>query len=558
MTQEEAFEILKLGRTVFLTGPAGSGKTHILNRYISFLKERGVDVAVTASTGIAATHLNGMTIHSWSGMGVRSDITPEDLEHLESKKTLWERFNRTQTLIIDEISMLAGHQLDTIDTIARHLKRKEEPFGGMQVVFSGDFFQLPPVSREESAPFAFLSHAWRASAPIVSYLESQHRQSEGDAGLARILEEMRSGEVTRETHNLLHTRLHAKPPSDLETAKLFTHNADVDTMNHDELSRISGTEHVFHMWTKGARRAVDLLKKNCPAPEILRLKVGARVMFVKNDPAGSYVNGTLGSVVSIKNNIPYVRLNSGEIISAEPVSWQLSFDGKESGVEIRQVPLRLAWAITVHKSQGMTLDAAEIDLSKTFTPGQGYVALSRVRSLDGLFLKGMHHRALEVNPLVLSEDRAFRRQSASARARLVTIEKGELERLHRSFLIRAGGSIEPQGAEEIEGKRGSRKKYRTSTISLTHDLLKKKLSLKAIAQERGLKIETIMSHIESLLQSASDVDIEHLRPSGRGFEEAVHLFREAEEKTLTPIKRALERKGIRASYVELRLARLFA
>jgi len=558
MTQEEALSILKLGHNVFLTGSAGSGKTHVLNRFISLLGERGIDVAVTASTGIAATHLGGMTIHSWSGIGVKNDIGPEDLEHIESKRALWERFNQTQTLIIDEISMLAGYQLDMIDAVARHIRRTDAPFGGMQIVFSGDFFQLPPISRAESVPFAFSSRAWSTSAPVVSYLESQHRQSEENDGLSRILGEIRSGEVTKEAKDLLYERLSAQPPANLETAKLFTHNIDVNTMNDDELRRLSGAEHVFHMWTKGARRAVEVLQKNCPAPETLRLKVGARVMFVKNDPAGSYVNGTLGSVVSIKNNIPRVRLNTGAIISAEPVSWSMISEQGTSDAEIRQVPLRLAWAITVHKSQGMTLDAAEIDLSKTFTPGQGYVALSRVRSLDGLFLKGIHRRALEVDPTVLSVDRVFRKQSVAARSRLEALDKGTLERLFRSFVLRAGGSIESKAREDSSGKQRGAQQRRVSTASLTHDLLKKKLSLKAIAQERKLKVETIISHIESLLQSSPDVDIEHLRPSGRGFEEAVRFFREAEEKTLTPAKRALERKGIRASYIELRLARLFA
>jgi hypothetical protein len=560
MTQEEALTILKLGHNVFLTGPAGSGKTHVLSQFISLLGERGINVAVTASTGIAATHLGGMTIHSWSGIGVKDDIAPEDLERIEAKRALWERFNQTKTLIIDEISMLAGHQLDMIDVVARHMRRTDAPFGGMQVVFSGDFFQLPPISRTESAPFAFSSRAWGASAPVVSYLESQHRQSGENDALSRILGEIRSGEVTKEAKNLLYERLSAKPPTGLETAKLFTHNADVNTMNDDELRKLGGTEHVFHMWTKGARRAVEILQKNCPAPETLRLKVGARVMFVKNDPAGSYVNGTLGSVVSIKNNIPRVRLNTGAVISAEPVSWSLISEHGTSDAEIRQVPLRLAWAITVHKSQGMTLDAAEIDLSKTFTPGQGYVALSRVRSLDGLFLKGIHRRALDVDPTVLSADRVFRKQSAAARSRLEAIDKGTLERLFRSFVVRAGGSIEPKAKDDSSGKQGSAKQpkqRRVSTASLTHELLKKKYSLEAIARERKLKVETIISHIESLLQSSSDVAIEHLRPKGSRFEELVRAFQGSKEKTLTEAKRALERKGIQASYTELRLARLF-
>jgi ATP-dependent exoDNAse (exonuclease V) alpha subunit len=149
MKQKEALKIMKMGKNVFLTGPAGTGKTHILNKYIKFLRNHGVEVAVTASTGIAATHLKGVTIHSWSGIGIKDNLTDYDLELLEQKEYLWKRYEKTQVLVIDEISMLSASTLNCIDRVCKLFKRSELPFGGIQVIFSGDFFQLPPIEKKK-------------------------------------------------------------------------------------------------------------------------------------------------------------------------------------------------------------------------------------------------------------------------------------------------------------------------------------------------------------------------------------------------------------------------
>lgn len=557
MTQEEALDILKLGHNVYLTGPAGSGKTFVLSRYVSFLRERGIKVAVTASTGIAATHIEGSTIHSWSGMGVKDSITEYDLENFEQKKPLWKKYEETSVLVIDEISMLSATQLDIVDEIARHMRRSEEPFGGMQVVFTGDFFQLPPISRGGDVQYAFRSRVWSEFPPVVCYLESQHRQKEVGGDFSSILESIRSGTADEKVKKLLEKRLNKKPPKNLETTKLYTHNIDVDRINDDELASLVGKEYVFSMHTRGSRRAVEALQKGCLAPETLRLKVGARVMFVKNDPAGLYANGTLGSVVAVKNNVPRVKLNSGRVIDADPVSWNSDPDGG-SKAEITQVPLRLAWAITVHKSQGMTLDAAEIDLSKTFVAGQGYVALSRARSIEGIFLSGINDRALEVSREALSADMQFRKRSKAASDRLSEIDLGAREKKANAFILRIGGSIDTKVIEENKKELSDKTvKEKIPTIEITRELLEKKLSLREMAETRKLKEETIISHIEKLLERNDSIDITYLRPRMEYADEVIALFKKSKDKALTPIMRKLEKKDIDTTYAELRFIRLF-
>jgi hypothetical protein len=309
--------------------------------------------------------------------------------------------------------------------------------------------------------------------------------------------------------------------------------------------------------TKGARRAVEALQKGCLAPETLRLKIGARVMFVKNDPAGFYANGTLGSVVAVKNNLPRVKLNNGRVVTAEPVSWNSDPEGG-SKAEITQVPLRLAWAITVHKSQGMTLDAAEIDLSKTFVAGQGYVALSRVRSIEGIFLNGINSRALEVSSEALSADVQFKRRSKAASLRLSEIDLGTREKMAHSFIVKMGGSIDTKEIEQNKKELSDKTvKEKVPTTELTRKLLKKKLSLKEMAETRKLKEETIIGHIEKLLEHGESIDIDYLTPRMEYTDEVIALFKKSKDKALTPVMRKLEKKDIDVTFAELRFIRLF-
>ena len=316
MTQKEALDILKMGHSVYLTGEAGTGKTYVLNEYISWLRAHKIEPAVTASTGIAATHLNGSTIHSWSGIGIRDFLSKFDLDKMEQKKGLWQRFENARILIIDEISMLSGDFLDMCDAVCRHMKRNDTSFGGMQVVLSGDFFQLPPISKDAKRPlYAFESQSWSECAPVTCYLTEQHRQS--DVAFASLLSSIRSGSDGEEVRKALARRGKISPPKDYELTRLFTHNVDVDALNEERLVRLKEKAQVFEMQTKGPKQYVQQLTRGCLAPEVLRLKKGAEVMFVKNDQRLQYVNGTQGKVIGFApDNIPVVQTRAGKKIYA--------------------------------------------------------------------------------------------------------------------------------------------------------------------------------------------------------------------------------------------------
>ena len=437
MTQAEALEILKTGANVFLTGEPGSGKTHLVNQYVAYLRANGIEPAITASTGIAATHIGGLTIHSWSGIGIRRDLTKYDLDHISQNRNIVRRVGKAHTLIIDEVSMLSARTLSLVEAVSREIRRNQEPFGGLQVILVGDFFQLPPVDRYASEQFAFGSSAWPALNPLVCYLSEQHRQE--DAVFLGFLSAVRRAAVGESHRQLLRTRYSPKPPNGV--TQLYSHNVDVDQINNAELEKLAGVTKTFEMISRGAEKLVLALKRGCLSPEILVLKIGARVMFTKNDVTRhQYTNGTLGVVAGFVkgNGFPVVKTNSGKTISAEMDDWRIEDAGRVLA-HISQVPLRLAWAITVHKSQGLSLDAAHLDLSNAFEYGQGYVALSRVRTLAGLSLAGLNQRALEVHPEISAKDIEFRTQSNQAREAFAKIPASELRTMHTNFIRACGG-----------------------------------------------------------------------------------------------------------------------
>ncbi len=433
MKQKSALEILKLGHSVFLTGPAGSGKTFLLKQYIKYLKENNIGVAVTASTGIAATHMNGQTIHSWSGMGIM-DVFNED-EYIKLKKRHYhkQRFDAVKVLIIDEISMLHAYQLDIVNSICKRFKNPFLPFGGLQVVLCGDFFQLPPVTKYgQVAHFVIESAAWEEMGPRICYLEEQHRQE--DQKMLKILGDIRNEACNEETLEMLSSRTNKDIKKNITPTKLFTHNVNVDAMNDFELKKIKEEAKIFQMTSTGIDQIAAAVKKGCLAPEVLVVKKGAVVMFVKNNFEKGYVNGTLGTVVGYNDKeFPIVKTLSGKNIAATPEKW--SIDEEDVALaSITQVPLRLAWAITVHKSQGMTLDAVQMDLSKAFEFGMGYVALSRVRTLDGIKLLGINKMALAVNPTVVEFDKILEELSDSNVLELAKMNKKEMQAAQEEFM----------------------------------------------------------------------------------------------------------------------------
>lgn len=465
MTQSQALTILKTGANVFLTGEPGSGKSHTINDYVAYLRDRKIEPAITASTGIAATHIGGLTIHSWSGIGIKKFLTSRDLDALAVNEYLVKRVAKTKVLIIDEISMLTPETVTMVDAVCKEIKRNNEPFGGLQVVFVGDFFQLPPVVRsdndesaqggffeEEPLLFAYQSPAWAQANPLVCYLQEQYRQD--DPEFLTLLTAIRNNTFTAEHLNHIKKRKISAAAAPNDVTKLFSHNANVDAVNQAMLEQLSGQCRSYLMTTQGKSVPVANLQRGCLSPENLQLKIGAIVMFTKNNSKEGYVNGTLGTVESFDQvyHYPIVRTRQGQKITVETVDWTLEEGGKLRA-RITQFPLRLAWAITVHKSQGMSLDSAVMDLSGVFEYGQGYVALSRVRNLAGLHLLGWNERTFQVHPQILTQDHFFHEASDNAISAFTSITPEELQKIQNNFILSCGGKIIKGAKEKTQRKK---------------------------------------------------------------------------------------------------------
>lgn len=538
MQQSKALAILKSGRNVFLTGSAGAGKTYVLNQYINYLKQHGIAVATTASTGIAATHMNGQTIHSWAGIGIKDYVSDRYLASLRDKKYFRDKMDKVKVLIIDEISMLHRNQLDAVDYVLKFFKQNDEPFGGVQVIFSGDFFQLPPIGEEweESRDkFCFMSDAWVQSKVHICYLTEQYRQTNNE--LNDILNEIRSGMISDRTVNLLESRIEYFPDEIDSQTRLYTHNMDVDRINKGQLHNIDSTTKTFEAKVAGNPALVEVLKKSVLAEENLELKIGAKVMFVRNNFDVGFVNGTLGNVTGYTDkDEPIIKSLDGEFYIAKPETWAIEDEGGKALASFTQVPLRLAWAITIHKSQGMTLDSAFIDLSKAFEKGQGYVALSRLRDLNSLTLHGLNQTALEIDSLAMKADRRFQELSNMIDEKL---DEKELQDSWASFIRYSGGTFDKkQIAKNIEKNKNSDKVKKKSTVEITLEYVREGLSLEEISEKRGLTSSAIVDHIGKIKELEPDLDYSKYKPSDKIIDMVRLAYSEIEfeeNKVLKPI-----------------------
>jgi hypothetical protein len=391
--QQVVYDCVMAGGNVLLSGPAGTGKSFLLERCVRDLRRQGKSVAVTASTGIAALNVGGSTIHSFLGTGIKDNVDdvqkhPPDLR----RPGLENQILGAHVLVVDEVSMLTGDYVDMMDWwLAQVRQRRRErnvtPFGGLQVILCGDFLQLPPVqvpgARRAARLFAFEAACWEAANVRPFLLQQNFRQADG-AFVDHLLR-LRRGEVPNGTRDFFRPcvgRVLDKP------TWLMARNDDAQRHNLAELAKLPGHAMRFEATYTGHETWQEALRKHCIAEPVLHLKPGAPVILLQNNAKSGIVNGMRATVLraSAKQGRVVVMLVSGREVELEAGEWEHQDATGQVLATMKQYPMKLAWALTIHKSQGLTLDRVWCDLAQVFEAGHAYVALSRVRTVEGLAL----------------------------------------------------------------------------------------------------------------------------------------------------------------------------
>tara|TARA_Y100001958_G_scaffold160010_2_gene165169 strand:+ start:2890 stop:4470 length:1581 start_codon:yes stop_codon:yes gene_type:complete len=432
--QNNALDAFRNGENVFLTGPGGSGKTALIKYMVQNAEEREKEVQVCALTGCAAVLLGckgAKTLHSWAGIGLANGDVFEVVDRVSRQKHKRKQWEKTDILIIDEVSMMSIKLFEILDRLGRRIRKNPGlPFGGIQVIFSGDFYQLPPVGTNdspESAAFCFESPYWNTTFHRYVQLTTIFRQT--DQVYTKILNQVRTGRISKSSCQHLSNRVAAfqekckkkedssKDEKICKPTILLPTRRQVDMINNKELEKLSSEyvefSHTFHDDLNGEtakqrfgdtitpeqkQKELDNLSNSIMADKKLVLKIGAQVMCVANiDMEGDYpiVNGSLGVVEKFVGDAPVVKFYDGQIRIMTRHTWE---SDNFPGIGVKQIPLILAWAITIHKAQGVTLDLAQIDAGRSiFECGQTYVALSRVKCLEGLYLTSFQPEQIKIN-----------------------------------------------------------------------------------------------------------------------------------------------------------------
>uniref|UniRef100_G3TPG9 ATP-dependent DNA helicase PIF1 n=1 Tax=Loxodonta africana TaxID=9785 RepID=G3TPG9_LOXAF len=398
LSEEQAavLRVVLKGQSIFFTGSAGTGKSYLLKRILGSLPPMGT--VATASTGVAACHIGGTTLHAFAGIGSGKAPLAQCVA-LAQRPGVRQGWLNCQRLVIDEISMVEADLFDKLEAVARAVRQQDEPFGGIQLIICGDFLQLPPVTKGSQPPqFCFQAKSWRKCIPVILELTEVWRQA--DQAFISLLQAVRLGRCSDEvTRQLRATAAHKVGRDGIVATRLCTHQDEVALTNERWLQELPGEVHSFEAMDSDPEQA-RTLDAQCPASRVLQLKLGAQVMLVKNLAVSrGLVNGARGVVVGFEaegRGLPQVRFLCGitEVIRAD--RWTVQATGGQL-LSRQQLPLQLAWAISIHKSQGMSLDCVEISLGRVFASGQAYVALSRARSLQGL-------RVLDFDPMVVCCD----------------------------------------------------------------------------------------------------------------------------------------------------------
>lgn len=411
--QTMALNLLNKGENLFLTGPGGVGKTAVLKTFASQTRKK---LAITSTTGTSALLLNGTTVHSFLGIGLGKEKVSILADRIIKSTYLKNRWCQVECLIIDEISMMHPDLFDKIEQLARTIRKSDVPFGGIQLVLSGDFLQLPCIG---TMNFCFEAKSWNKCVTNVVCLDEIIRQ--GDKKFQKCLNAVRMGEITREVRDILESRVGAKLHNTygIRPTKLYAKNINVDKENDLELDKLAEQGKDFLVYEMNMEVQADIrTRKNyllrkfykyCPVSERVELCVGAQVMLMKNiDMSCGLANGSRGVVMGFNDSsMPIIRFLNGEQRAIGMEIWDMKEKNKRV-IRAYQIPLRVAYAISIHKSQGCSLDYAEVDLSNIFEYGQAYVALSRVKSLNGLSIKAIDYKCIQADPIAVSYYQSLR------------------------------------------------------------------------------------------------------------------------------------------------------
>jgi ATP-dependent exoDNAse (exonuclease V) alpha subunit len=394
--QKIALELLQSGENVFLTGGAGSGKSFVIRQFMKKLNPK--ELPILASTGAAAILIGGRTFHSFFGLGIMEGGPKETLKRGLEDLKLMKRLREVEGVIIDEISMIPSAALEVAETFCRNARESDLPWGGMRLIVVGDFAQLPPVTRSgQIREWSFLSPIWeRSGFQIVELTQSQRSY---DSLFLQVLADVREGKVTARVKEYLDSKIREHDEED-EVTRLFPRRDQSEIFNQKKIAQIPEPEVKIPSIYLGQEKLVESLKKNSPIPGELVLKVGAKVLFVQNDAQKRWVNGTKGTVVDIAPDKITVEKESWRHVTVDKTQFSLQNAEGNTVASVINFPLTLAYATTIHKSQGATLDELWVDLSRLWEPGHAYVALSRLRSGDGLRLLAWNSRSILTDPNV--------------------------------------------------------------------------------------------------------------------------------------------------------------
>lgn len=392
--QSLALDLCKSGENIFLTGGAGSGKSFVIREFMKELDPK--QMPILASTGAAAVLLGGRTFHSFFGLGIMEGGVQATLNRAFADQRLMKRLKQVEGVIIDEISMISGEALRAAELIAQRAKDSSLPWGGLRIIAVGDFGQLPPVTKNsQKRDWCFLDEVWQRSG--FQNCELKLNQRIQNSHFLNVLADVREGKMTDSLRDFLqeHTRSHDE---EHPGTRLFARRDLSENYNQKKLAEINDTEVVVDSIFIGEQKFVDILSKSAPVPVQLKIKIGCRVLFLKNDPQKRWVNGTRGQLTGIEPDHLIVRKDGGREVKVEKFSFSLLDADGNVKASVIQFPLNLAYATTIHKSQGATLDELWCDLGALWEPGHAYVALSRLRDAKGLYILRWSQRSFIVDP----------------------------------------------------------------------------------------------------------------------------------------------------------------